>query len=386
MLRRGDFLFRVDDRHDKWVFLGTFFLGAVLIVVLRVVGVSLYVVVIPPIVLLIGYAVYVLGTQRMSVSLDRAGDNLYYLGLLFTLVSLSVSLVQVFSAGESVPKVFDLLSSFGIALASTILGMFLRILVQQFRNEPVDVERAVRFDLQDAARLLRDQLHATTVDFNTYRRTLYQSLEELQGELSGTIKRVTDSAADSLEKTSQGLSNTGGRLQEISHTQGNALESTVERFLGAMDALIAKIDGIEVDTGVVSSRFKKAAAALEKVGGQLVLRADAEEKAVLELTSLVSTISKLSASEFRSDLGQATAGISAIAGELSGTASTFRSVAQESDASIKRFQAALAAQVESLTQAAERMRIASDQAAASTSKVQEGLIEAVRDLRREIDR
>ncbi len=65
---------------------------------------------------------------------EEEGDNVYYLGLLFTLGSLIFALVELFGAdavkATSAEQVRLLLENFGIALTSTVFGIFGRILVQ----------------------------------------------------------------------------------------------------------------------------------------------------------------------------------------------------------------------------------------------------------------
>ena len=68
----------------------------------------------------------------------RAGDDLYYLGLLFTMCSLIHTLVPLlFSAAGDISARFEqLIGSFGIALVSTVAGILGRILLQS--NEGAD--------------------------------------------------------------------------------------------------------------------------------------------------------------------------------------------------------------------------------------------------------
>ena len=60
-----------------------------------------------------------------------AGDDLYYLGLLFTLCSMSHTLIELVVDADDAPARFQqLIGSFGIALVSTIAGILGRILLQ----------------------------------------------------------------------------------------------------------------------------------------------------------------------------------------------------------------------------------------------------------------
>ncbi len=69
-----------------------------------------------------------------------AGDDLYYLGLLFTLVSLIMALVMLFvlssPEGDALKqRTYDLIGNFGIALISTVAGILGRILLQSIEED-----------------------------------------------------------------------------------------------------------------------------------------------------------------------------------------------------------------------------------------------------------
>jgi hypothetical protein len=70
--------------------------------------------------------------------MTKLAINLYYIGFLYTLTSLGVSLWQ-FSSTEGAETI---VTNFGVAIASTIFGVALRVLFNQMRQDPVEVERA----------------------------------------------------------------------------------------------------------------------------------------------------------------------------------------------------------------------------------------------------
>lgn len=77
---------------------------------------------------------------------DRAGDNLYYLGLLLTLVSLIYTLVVLFVLDNAAQtdderRVEEMIGSFGIALVSTVAGILGRILLQDTSGRPATTAR-----------------------------------------------------------------------------------------------------------------------------------------------------------------------------------------------------------------------------------------------------
>src|SRR5258708_1449652 len=119
-----------------------------------------------PVLIMVAYAL-VLGLARLfRLRDDQSGDNLYYMGFLFTLTSLAVSLYQFSSAGSAE----QIVQNFGIAIGSTIAGITLRIFFNQMRRDPVEVEQAARLELADASRREKRELESNVVQFRTFRR------------------------------------------------------------------------------------------------------------------------------------------------------------------------------------------------------------------------
>jgi len=134
----GEAAFRVD--HFLFIFVVA--LGATAILVLKS-GLILMphidlVGIIFPVILMILYGCAVTVIPRIRLRLDQAGDNLYYLGFTYTLCSLAITLHR-FHATEG--AVDYIVSNFGIALATTIVGVVARVWLHQMREDPLELER-----------------------------------------------------------------------------------------------------------------------------------------------------------------------------------------------------------------------------------------------------
>src|SRR5450432_2709227 len=91
---------------------------------------------------MIGYALLISLARGLRLRDDQSGDNLYYMGFLFTLTSLGVSLYQ-FSTTRAAEEIVQ---NFGIAIGSTIAGIGLRVIFNQMRRDPVEVEQRARLE------------------------------------------------------------------------------------------------------------------------------------------------------------------------------------------------------------------------------------------------
>src|SRR5258708_6900042 len=122
--------------------------GAAYIVFAKMEGFSALQVTLVPVGVMIGYAL-LLGVARLfRLRDDQSGDNLYYMGFLFTLTSLAVSLYQFSDVGSAE----QIVQNFGIAIATTIAGITLRIFFNQMRRDPAEVEHPSRLELAEASR------------------------------------------------------------------------------------------------------------------------------------------------------------------------------------------------------------------------------------------
>ena len=69
---------------------------------------------------------------------EQEGDNVYYLGLLFTLISLMFALLDLFGSDAiAIPnaeKIRALLENFGIALTSTVVGIAGRVVLHNWQR------------------------------------------------------------------------------------------------------------------------------------------------------------------------------------------------------------------------------------------------------------
>lgn len=180
----------------------------------------------------------------LRVHSEQAGDNLYYMGFIYTLTSLGVSLYKF--TGEA--SIEDVVRNFGIAIISTVTGIALRIFFNQMRRDPADIEKAVRHELAEMTRRVRSELDNSAMEFSSYRRTSNQMLSEgfeeiaRQAEKNGeavraAIEAMSAKAVESIQTTSKQLLTT---LEE-SHKNVAHLSETnagnVIRLAGQMEDL-----------------------------------------------------------------------------------------------------------------------------------------------------
>lgn len=248
-----------------------------------------------PIVVMIVYAVGQSVLRAARVRDDQAGDNLYYMGFLFTLTSLGISLYQFEVQGSAE----TIVQNFGIAIGSTIAGVALRVLFNQMRKDPVEVEQMARLELAEASRRVRRQLDASAVEFGHFQRGLQQALrdtfatigkdvEEISlklkgemGEFPGLASRPIEAAA---ERSTAAFETMSGKITNDVEAAGNFLASESKRLATTSSEFSSSLEGIlkelertrtpeQIMTMQVEPIVGALAAAIDRFAGQASLHA-----------------------------------------------------------------------------------------------------------------
>ena len=204
-----------------------------------------------------------------SGNLDRAGDNLYYLGFLLTLISLIYALVSLFLFDDSGSSLTErtsiLIGSFGIALLSTVFGILGRIILHDWnqgrkapheaseylpsrsegRNIPYETPQSgyLRSDVAPYGsdmglhlfiQRLRAEIRNATDAFSHYNRMTMLQAEDTKRH----AERMAKEFANTLETIAQdAVDRTGGSYRDLvtqAHATGDAFEERIAEVVGAL--------------------------------------------------------------------------------------------------------------------------------------------------------
>ena len=276
----------VSSGADIWLFIVALGTGVAGLLVLKWMNVDQIYVTLFPCAVMIGYAAMMLLTKRYQLREDQAGDNLYYLGFLFTLVSLAWSLAK-FASEEG--RTDELVSNFGIVLSTTIMGLSLRVLFNQMRRDPVEIERGARLELAQAASRLRSELDGSVLEFNSFRRATQQSIAEGLQELGAKTEATLSAARVGFEVMSSGMSQTIENALERFSENTQQLSEVSAKTVAALERLIERIEAIETPSDLVEAKLRPAVEALAAVTQELRARSQAEAEQTRKLQSLVRT-------------------------------------------------------------------------------------------------
>ena len=120
MTERVRVIDRISSVPDHYLFGAAVVVGGFAIIFFRsFLGLSAPLTAIFPISILLSYAYVIQFSPKYRLREDRAGDNLYFLGFIYTVISLGIALFRY----QSDPDVNQIIGDLGVGLATTVVGL-----------------------------------------------------------------------------------------------------------------------------------------------------------------------------------------------------------------------------------------------------------------------
>lgn len=271
------------------VFIGFVLIGCLYIILAKLGGMGQIFVTFVPVGAMLAYALLITLARGLRLRDDQSGDNLYYMGFLFTLTSLGVSLYQ-FSATNAAEEIVQ---NFGIAIASTIAGIGLRVIFNQMRRDPIEVERTMRLELAEAARRVRRELDSSVVEFGYFRRSAQQSAADSFKHVTETFETMLATFFSRLDEVAKNVAvpveaasrRSGAAMGELSKTIGTTLTASAEnlstetaKLSGQVGAIATALDGVTARLNAMQTPERQIEDRLEPMA-QLLAQAVEQMKA-----------------------------------------------------------------------------------------------------------
>lgn len=208
-----------EPRSGRGLFLVFFVGGGFLILLMKSLTASALFAVVLPVVLMGSYALLLVDWPELRPRYDFAGDNFYYLGFLYTLISLAISLYQFNTEGAT----SSIITNFGLALTSTILGLAGRILLNQPQDED-EAEARAREDLARVNRRLRAEMEYSIDEFQQFRVEARRVFEQLDQGVSAAGKALEGQ----IEQLERGASRFGALRERVAQVDESAAAAVAD--------------------------------------------------------------------------------------------------------------------------------------------------------------
>jgi uncharacterized protein YukE len=219
----------------KALFAFAFLLGTALILYSKLQLQSVPIAIGAPNLIICAYAALVASQPKVHRSASDA-DNLYYLGFLFTIVSLGSTLFT-FDAKDTSSLANTLIPSFGVALSTTIVGLLFRTLLLPHVIDIGQQDQAARFQLYEATNEFIKALSSNTQKLN-------EAFDGNTVRLAQAFEIAADAVGTSLPKEADRLTRA---LQDFNAQTGSSLGATLEEIQKFPIAIKQTTENLDVE-------------------------------------------------------------------------------------------------------------------------------------------
>jgi hypothetical protein len=285
---------------DRWGFVGFAVVGGLLIWGLKEwTQVPVEVIAFGAAALMGTYAWIVSSRGTGKLRSDQAGDNCYYLGLIYTLISLSHA-IFTFDPADTATTIVQ---GFGIALLTTIFGLVLRVFFNQSRVDLQEIEDTARLELAEAAGRLKTQLAQVANSFRDFGFGLQQSLEELRASATTSISSAADESVKAIRElaqtTGEGLQSQTTSLKDRVAELTKATSRTVtalDKHAGSLEGLTEQQVASAESLRVIESAVAATAQGSEQIRAQIESAASSQAMITSAATEFTGTVGRLQTS------------------------------------------------------------------------------------------
>lgn len=286
--------------RDSHAFLGAVGIGFIAMFGLKLLGAPQLLTTMVVAGVVVAYAIFVYRVPALRLRLDQAGDNAYYLGLIFTLLSMAWALwavgQQVAEAknGQMTSVAEAVIGDFGLALGSTLAGIICRIVLHQMRIDPVGVEAATRLSLAVAAEKTRTELVDISSQLGRFFEELRQKSEDSTRELQEGYQRTLVEVASRVQSATE---ESIASMQSASEQMRNSISGFAS---ASQDAMIAfqeasqRLAAIEPPPAKLSQRYNTLSEKVSDVSEQLGLAVSALTSAATLMEAAATAVGRTS--------------------------------------------------------------------------------------------
>lgn len=249
-------------QSQRIVFVIAFFGGSVGIIALRFLGFSVIWAVLFSFVVMTMYVLFG-ATKKYLIRPDILGDNSYYLGFLFTLVSLAYTLYG-YASNEN--EVDTIINNFGIALATTLIGLVFRVYFNQTKEDPAIFEKAISISLADQASSLIGETARIRNDMTTLRTSIQQSIKE---GVDSSMVALTQSLSSASDVYKQQLVKNSEKMNEVLINNLNSFQSAISSsnttIKDSNEVLLLAIREFKEASNLLTLQLQQYASSIQKI-------------------------------------------------------------------------------------------------------------------------
>ena len=198
----------------KNIFIVAFLLGGSLIIYGNYSGLYLFTVITSIFVMLMYFFITLyLNENDRQISIEQLADSNYYLGFMFTLMSILVTFIGTVSNSHDIDNIVN---NFGISLITTLIGLLAKIYLANFiptsESNKENIEKSISDKMRKMNEILLDNMQKNKVfsqmidvRMTIMVETTQEALEEFKKILDGDFKTSVQTFTDSIKKITSNM-------------------------------------------------------------------------------------------------------------------------------------------------------------------------------------
>jgi chromosome segregation ATPase len=246
----------VEQLSVKQLFLIMFIVGGLLII-LGVLYSSLLLAVFLPCTLIGVYAFATTKAKNSDLSKSKVGDSCYFLGFSFTLISLSVALINLSQQVDTTVNIGSVVGGFGAALTTTLSGILCRLWFTTLSSSFTSSKDKLEDEIEGAMRTFSNQLQHLVDEVNLSITTIGTTIGDTNIELNKSYKGQMQ---DNIKTISESVATFSQRLDEVEISP----DMVVKPINAAMSTMIATLEQHGNDMAQIHSNVAEGTSGLSK--------------------------------------------------------------------------------------------------------------------------
>jgi hypothetical protein len=178
-----------------------------------------------------------------DVSAEKFADSCYYLGFIFTIVSIIFSLFDLPNIGNDLTSIAV---RFGAAMVSTVLGLFVRVLLVSFRPSMDDAMSNIEDQVVDSTQKVIDEFHTSFENLQDFRSEVMNASRDAVNAVRIQIEEMAEEHKKQTETffanlTQQNAETLGAVMKDI-QLAGQLLTGSMEEYRSSQQITLNNID------------------------------------------------------------------------------------------------------------------------------------------------
>ena len=226
-----DFLNNINKFEYKTVFLTTYFVGIVILYFASKIHDKPWIMLALSVGIMALYGIYAY-SFREDQNLSQIADSAYYLGFLFTLSSITMSLINFASSEGSSIQIGKIVNMFGFALSTTIIGLLIKLLLENLKPSVSDLTDKTYNDFEQTVSMFNLQLRSTADQFKTFEKLVLDKLEKQVEQITDQLDIVVNQSTQTLTKY---VEESGTSLSDSMRDSGKKFSDALNKASNEMD-------------------------------------------------------------------------------------------------------------------------------------------------------